>query len=136
MHAAWTVETLKEYLEGRLADLKVHMDQRFKDQKEAVLAALVSSEKAVDKAEINSEKWRANANEWRAAMSDRETRFATRSEVLSDLKALEAKVSALKESRDLGLGGRGALDSGRAWIIAAVTIAGFLLMVGWRLMGR
>jgi uncharacterized protein YfaS (alpha-2-macroglobulin family) len=143
----WSVETLKEHLDARISDLKTHVDQRFVDQEKAVsaalaaaekavVAALASAEKAIDKAEVNSEKWRANANEWRAAMGDREIKFAMRAEVASEVKALEATIGSLEKSRDQGTGGRGALEAGRLWILAAVTIAGFALMVAWKLMAK
>lgn len=60
--------------------LKDYADRRFEDNKTAVDAALAAAEKAVNKAEINAEKWRDSANEWRGAMSDRERAFLTRKE--------------------------------------------------------
>ena len=61
----WTVDTLY-----------AHFTALLEAQDKAVKAALASAEKAVDRAEINAEKWRQNANEWRAAMTDRERNFA------------------------------------------------------------
>lgn len=61
--------TLKEYYDAILAE---------KDK--ALSAALASAEKAVLKKEEEVERWRANANEWRGAMSDRERDFLTRKE--------------------------------------------------------
>ncbi len=61
--------SLKEYLAAlREAD------------KIAIAAALAAAEKAVLKKEEEVERWRANANEWRGAMSDRERDFLTRKE--------------------------------------------------------
>lgn len=70
----WTLETLKELMDER--------DKRYAQVSEAkekaVSAALAASEKAVNVAEINSEKWRDNANEWRSAMSDKDRNFVTK----------------------------------------------------------
>lgn len=143
----WTVETLKEHIEAALAQLRTYTDQRFDDQgkavsaalaaaEKAVVAALASAEKAIDKAEINSEKWRENANEWRGSMDDREVKFATRVEVSAELKALAGKIEGLEKFANQGVGGRGAMDSGRAWIVAGISVAGFILMIAWKLMGR
>lgn len=72
--SGWTLETLK-----------VHIDQRFTDNDRALQAALASAKEAVLVAEKNAEKWRDNANEWRAAMTDRERNFAS-SKSLSDIE--------------------------------------------------
>lgn len=47
-------------------------------QKEAVEAALKSAQLAVDKAEAINIAWRANANEWRTAMNDKDKNFLTK----------------------------------------------------------
>jgi len=60
--------------------LREYVEQRFEAQDKAVQAALVSAEKAVLKKEEEVERWRANANEWRGAMNDRERDFLTRKE--------------------------------------------------------
>lgn len=89
-------------------------------QEKAVNAALAASEKAVLVAENNAEKWRANANEWRSAMTDRETRFA----VKSDLEAL-------KERIDRADGGSKGMRDLWGWIVAiimiGVAVGGFIL---------
>jgi hypothetical protein len=82
----WTVETLKLYVDQRLNDQKESFGGSFTAAEKAVSAALAAAEKAVaaalaaaekarEAAEANSEKWRSNANEWRGAMMDRETKF-------------------------------------------------------------
>lgn len=67
----WTLETLKVLMDER--------DRRYGEvstaKEEAVRVALSNAEKAVLVAERNAEKWRDNANEWRAAMTDRESQF-------------------------------------------------------------
>jgi hypothetical protein len=91
---------------GEEITLKEYVDRRFDDQEKAVQAALLaadkgvsaalaSAEKAVDKAEAGSEKWRASANEWRGAMSDRERDFLTRREFYAMLVTAVAVVSLI-----------------------------------------
>lgn len=55
----WTIETLKEHFEK----------------------ILVEKDKAINIALANADKWMSAANEWRAAMNDREKNFITRREV-------------------------------------------------------
>jgi hypothetical protein len=91
--------SLKEYLEALIKEVDRHHQQRADQQDKAVAAALASAEKAVDaalaaqetavnKAEEHGELWRASANEWRAAMNDREDKFAS----AAMLNALEQRV--------------------------------------------
>lgn len=54
----WTVDTLKE-----------HFDQRLADMDKAVLAA-----------REESKEWKAQSNEWRATMNDKDERFALKTE--------------------------------------------------------
>ncbi len=65
-----------------LRELMDERDIRYQALREAdtkaISAALAAAEKAVSVAENNSEKWRSNANEWRAAMTDRERNFLSR----------------------------------------------------------
>ena len=76
--SSWTTDTLKAYVERIMDESDKRYEQRHSDQKEAVKAALASSERAVEKAEAISEKWRQNANEWRAAMSDKDKLYLTK----------------------------------------------------------
>ncbi len=101
---SWTPEIVRDHLTA----LIIANDKRYEDkfaasdkavlsalaaQEKAVNAALAASEKAVLVAENNAEKWRANANEWRGAMGDRERNFAQK----SDLDALKERMD-----RDMG----------------------------------
>jgi len=79
------LKDLKEYFERVLNERDRIYGERFTSQQQAVSAALASSKEAIQVAENNSEKWRANANEWRAAMTDRERSFV-RKEQHDDLK--------------------------------------------------
>jgi len=85
-------------------DLREYVDRRFEDQVTAVQAALVAADKAVSAALIAQEKavlkkeeeverWRAAANEWRGAMSDRERDFLGRKEFYSIIGTAVAVIS-------------------------------------------
>lgn len=84
-------------------------------QEKAVNAALAASEKAVSVAETNAEKWRDNANEWRGAMTDRESKFVTFNEF-----------ALLKERLDRGEGSSRGMRDMWGWIIAAAMVGGML----------
>jgi hypothetical protein len=85
--------------------LREYVDVRFEAMDRAVLAAvqstkerndagLAAQEKAVKLAEENAALWRASANEWRGAMTDREKNFAPRDQL-----------EALQKIVYVGLGG-------------------------------
>ena len=63
---------LREYIEALLNERDKAVAAAFAAQEKAVSAALEAADKATAKAEVNAEKWRDNANEWRGQSADRE----------------------------------------------------------------
>jgi len=108
---------------------KTQVDAALKSAETLTNAAFAASEKAIVKSDVNSEKWRENANEWRAAMMDRESKFAPRAEMETEFKSLRAEVQGLRESRSEGVGGKQQATDLRAWIVAGIAIIGFLFML-------
>lgn len=109
MTSAWTVETLKEYLEA-LIDSHGRADRdRFDAQEKAVNAALAAAERAVGKAEAAAEKRFDSVNEFRAQLADQARDFMPRKEFEVQYGALAARVDALtnrdakNEGHDLGV---------------------------------
>jgi len=70
----WTPDTLHELVCVKVKALRDVMDER--DRRYAENTESVS--KALEVAEKVTEAWRASANEWRLAMSDRERKFMTK----------------------------------------------------------
>lgn len=140
----WTLLALKEHFEKLFKEQDTRYEERFKAQEKAVVNALAeskeqtkakfeASEKAIQKAEENSEKWRANANEWRAAMQDREAKFAPRVEMENRLKAHDEKINELREgtSRSVGAGNQAASSwANSQWLIGigVIIILGLLAL--------
>lgn len=69
---------LKEFLLALIQEADRRYEQRFELQDKAVTAALAAAKEAVSIAADNADKWRANANEWRTAMDDRERQFLSK----------------------------------------------------------
>lgn len=122
-----------EKLEALIAERDRLYSERHTSSQSAVTAALVAakeqtnaafaaSEKAIGKAEINAEKWRENANEWRSAMMDREIKFSPRSEVENEFKSLRQEIAGLAKSRDEGMGSRSGTTELRAWAVAVISV--------------
>ena len=112
----WTVDTLKEHFERILVE---------KDK--ALNAALASSKEQVSVAEKNAEKWRDNANEWRAAMTDREKTFMRISEFNIYKDSAEKALQAEKGRGDKSEGKQSGINQFVGWLVAAAAISGFLL---------
>jgi hypothetical protein len=84
----WTIETLKEHFDVRIAALQ-----------DAVSAALSASDKAINKAEGAAEKRADASNEIRQAMLDQQKTFASR----EALDALDKRMDLL-DGRSQGVG--------------------------------
>jgi len=121
--SSWTPEIVRDHLAAIIEANDKRYEDRFAASKDAILsalnaqekavnAALAASEKAVLVAETNAEKWRDNANEWRGAMTDRESKFAMRLEL-----------DALKERIDKQEGGSKGMRDVWGWIAAAIAAA-------------
>lgn len=119
-----------------LTTIKAIMDERdirytqLADAKEkAISAALAAAEKAVTVAEINSQKWRENANEWRQAMDDREAAFVKADNFQTTIGNLSKDIKELKARIDLN-DGRGT-GIHQLWIIivAVISTLGILVML-------
>lgn len=116
--SSWTVETLKEHFEAVLAE---------KDK--AINIALASAKEAVSVAEANAEKWRANANEWRGAMTDRERNFVQKSEFVVYKESVEKALTVEKERGDINQGkGMGAVSLW-GYIVGAIGVVSMIISI-------
>jgi hypothetical protein len=107
----WTVATLREHLDVRLADMDQRYAERFEAQTKAldaaflaaqtaVQSALLSAEKAVTKAETAAERRFESVNEFRATLADQAAQLMSRAEATALLAAVDVKLAALAEKND------------------------------------
>lgn len=121
-----------EALEKLLDEKEMRFAQGLSALKEQIQLALTASEKAIEKAEANAERWRVNANEWRGAMDDRENKFASRDLVDREFANVRTDLMSLHKSRDESSGQRSVTSSAWGYVIAAVS----LLLTGVALVFR
>jgi hypothetical protein len=102
--AGWTVETLHEHLIARLdAQEKLGEErearnlERFANANDRVIVAMASSEKAITKAEIATDKRFDGVNELRGALSDQATLMLPRTEYTTQHQSLIEKIDDLKD---------------------------------------
>lgn len=88
----------------------------------AVSAALAAQEKATDKYEREVERWRANSNEWRDAMDDRERKFVGSDAYLAAHTPLVMDIADLKSSRDREKGRQVATTAFVGFAFAIITV--------------
>jgi hypothetical protein len=98
--SGWTIETLK-----------AHFDELRKSDKQAIDAALAAAEKAVQKAEMASERRFEGVNEFRQTLSDQAGTFATKD-------AVNALTSRFDRQEGTGKG----LHQGWGYLVGAVGI--------------
>ena len=98
--SAATDVSLREYLMAQITAAEKRSDLRFESMKEQVLSAFESSQRAIDKADIATEKRFEGVNEFRAALSDQASRFVT-TETLNSLgDKLEASIERNRDDLD------------------------------------
>lgn len=106
--SAWTVDSLKEYLELSIREKDRRDQQRYEASEKALTAALMAAEKAVTaallaaeravlKAEASSDKRFEATNEFRAQQGDLITTFARRDEMDARLLSLAEKMDGIIE---------------------------------------
>src|ERR1700685_214980 len=83
-----------------LISLREYVDIRFDAQEKAVNAALAASDRAVNKAEMASEKRFDAVNEFRAALADSARLLMPRSEAEQRMAAIEKMVNDIKITVD------------------------------------
>ena len=128
--------TLKEYFLSLMNGQRRAFDAALASQDKLTSAALAASNLATEKAEATAEKWRVNANEWRGAMDDRESKFVSVEVHRSDMDGLRKEVANLKDYVSERKGGEAGMKSAWGWIagglaalMAVVTIASTIIVI-------
>jgi hypothetical protein len=111
-----------------LISLREYVDIRFDAQEKAVNAALAAADRAVNKAEIASEKRFENMNEFRGALADSARLLMPRSE-FEQITKTQADRLTLMESRFNAAEARGRGES-QSWIKIGLVIAAGA-NIGW-----
>jgi hypothetical protein len=125
----WTVETLGEHFDIRLADKDLRDQQRFEAQSSAIAAALLAAEKAVSKAETANERRFEGVNEFRQTLSDQAATFISRTEFEAQLKSVTERVQELATRVDKTEGRSGGLNSFLSYLIAGAAI--IVAIISW-----
>ena len=107
---------------GEAISLQEHFEKILVEKDKAIALALASAKEAVAVAEVNAEKWRDNANEWRGAMSDREKTFATNKDIIS----LADRMDTMEKTLIAILSEKKGIKDFWGWIVGG---ASFLIML-------
>ncbi len=150
------IVALEKAIEIQLRDLRIHYDSRLDEREKALnaalktaeaasrnsqehfekiliekdnalRAALAAAEKAVQKAEDNAQRWQENANEWRAAMTDKDKLLLTRTEFEGYKTMMTAAMSAERSRADKDEGKGLGLNMGWSILLAVVGALGVLI---------
>ena len=107
--SGWTIETLKEFVDDRFRLIEERITREGGQQKQEVAAALAaqkentsaafaSSEKAIIKAEVASEKRFESVNEFRATLADQQRSLMPRAEAELRMGTMERDLAQLKSA--------------------------------------
>lgn len=105
-----------------MVSLHEHMDAMIVALDKRIQEKFMALEKAVALAEEGEEKWRANANEWRAAMSDRESQFVQK----SSYDVIAKRIDDLERKADIA---QGKASMGAVVFSTAIAVVGVILGV-------
>lgn len=92
--SGWTVDTVKEYLDGRITDLDRQVSSDIVHVRETAVAAQRNSQTAIDKVEATTKDKFESVNEFRKTLADQSDRMMPRVEC-------DARLSALSEKMDI-----------------------------------
>jgi uncharacterized membrane protein YfbV (UPF0208 family) len=126
--------SLLDHIRALLAEMDLRYQQRFDAQGQALTAALlaaekavqtalIAAEKAVTKAETANEKRFESVNEFRKTLSDQTASFPSRVE----LQALADRVSDLATRLDKTEGRSTGLNAGWGYLVGAIGVVGVII---------
>ena len=114
-----------------ITEIEKRYDMRIDDLEKNFTMQMTNARDAREKLEMHAEQWRAQANEWRGAMDDRERRYAMKDNMEAVVGALHKELDTLRAEvvqvrLDLGMqAGKGTgMDKMWGYIIAAISAAG------------
>ncbi len=119
----WTVDTSRESILDKLAEMDRRYEQRFESGQEAVKAALNAAKEAVGKAEYAAEKRFDSVNEFRGQLSDQAATFMPRLEAEQRIAQLAEKIADMSSRQDVSIGRSGGFTAGFGYLVAAIGAA-------------
>jgi hypothetical protein len=136
----WTIETLREYLTSRIDANEAAALQRFESSNTALQAALAAAkelvsnaqsaaDRAVQKAEIASDKRFEGVNEFRAQLADQQRTLMPRAEVEVLLKAITDRVKAVEILQSQSSGTKIGITEGWGWAVGVVGLVLFVVSI-------
>jgi len=112
-----------------LISLREYVDIRFDAQEKAVLSALAASDRAVNKAEMASEKRFDSVNEFRAALNDSARLLMPRLEAEQRMGGLEKTITEVKTALDAKDNKGVGISAGLMMVVVAVSVLVNIIMV-------
>ena len=114
----WSIDALREYFERILKESDRRYEQRFEDQKEAIVKAEEATERRFE-----------GVNEFRQTLSDQAATFVSRTEVLQQYRAINDKVDLVTSRMDRLDGRSGGYTATWGYLIGAVVMVGGLITI-------
>lgn len=118
------MKSQSELLQTQLEAADLRYAQRFAASQEALVAALNSGTRAVEKSELANEKRFESVNEFRKTLSDQTQSFIPRAEADSKFASLAEKLDTISSRLDRAEGTGKGLSNGWAILVSMIGIVG------------
>jgi hypothetical protein len=125
----WTLATLHAHLLTILDERDKRYGQRFTDLETALRAALAASEKAINKAEVATERRFESVNEFRTTLSDQAANFITRSEAEAATARNSERIQELMDRINRSEGRGAGLGTGWMYLVGAVGVIATVITI-------
>ncbi len=119
----WSIETVREHLLALLHQHENMDERRHESQAQALEAARMATQMAIDKAEIAMERRFESINEFRESLSDQTRTYMPRAEYEAKHVAITAQIDSIDKRLTLAEGRSSGIQASWAVVIAVVTIA-------------
>ena len=118
---------IRDYVDMLVSEKEKALQAALLAQEKAVAAALASADKANDKSQADAENWRAQANEWRGAMSDRDRELPSRREVDAARAGLDDRIRRLEDAAKASAGRSQGINASAGVVVGAIAAMGTVI---------
>lgn len=123
------VKDLQDSFEKLMMGQKNYFERILSEEDKSINIALQALKDAILASEAHAERWRVSADEWRAAMTDREKTFVMNVDFNAHKETIEITLTEIKTQLAGFIGKKQGLSDGWGYMVGAVGLV--LAILGW-----
>ena len=128
--SGWTTDTLRAHLIALIDERNTQYAQRFEAQEKAVDYALGAADRAVNKAELATEKRFEGVNEFRQQLADQARTFMPRAETELQIATLAERLTTLEQAQAQGGGRHEGTSVTIGYLLGGLSFLALLVTIG------